>query len=453
MDCLLVVLGNKRLVGFPALVRLGVLGLPGFALLVEAFAPFLGFGVEALGVLVVTLVVVFGRHAVQRRVEVLAVRVHALVGLLDGQRDAATLEVDVDDLDEDFLVGRHDLLRQVDVAHGELGDVHEALDAVVDAHERAERNELGDLAGHDLADGVGAGIDGPRVLLRRLERQGDALAVHLDRQHLDLDLLADVDDLVRVVDVLPRQLGDVHQTVHAAQVDERAEVDDGRDDALADLARSERGEERRAHLRLRLLEEGTARQDHVVAVLVELDDLRLDLLPDVRTEVAHAAHLHEGGREEAAQTDVHVVSALVALDDGAGDDAVLFLDLLDRAPGALVLSALLRQDQTTLLVLLGEDEGLDRVADVDHLVGVGVVADRELTRRDHTLGLVADVEEDLVTVDLDDDALDEVAVVEVLDGGVNRGEEVFARADVVDGDGGGLGGGYGHEGSDSDGQG
>ena len=116
------------------------------------------------------------------------------------------------------------------------------------------------------------------------------------------------------------------------------------------------------------------------------------------------------------------------------DDAVLLLDLLDRAPGALVLRALLGQDQTAFLVLLLEDEGLDLVADGDDLGGVDVVLDRQLARGDDALGLVADVEQDLVPVDLDDGAFDDVAVVEVLDGLVDRGEEVFLGADVVDGD-------------------
>ena len=118
----------------------------------------------------------------------------------------------------------------------------------------------------------------------------------------------------------------------------------------------------------------------------------------------------------------------------AGDDAVLFLDLLDRAPGALVLRALLGQDQAALLVLLLEDQGLDLVADLDDLVGVDVVLDRQLAGGDDALGLVADVEQDLVAVDLDDGAFDDVAVVEVLDGLVDGGEEVFGAADVVDGD-------------------
>ena len=56
-------------------------------------------------------------------------------------------------------------------------------------------NQLGDLAGDDLADGMRAGECLPRVLLGRLERQGDALAVEVDVQDLDRDLIADLDDL------------------------------------------------------------------------------------------------------------------------------------------------------------------------------------------------------------------------------------------------------------------
>ncbi len=342
-------------------------------------------------------------------------------------------EVDVDDLDEDLVTDVDDLLRQLDVAHGQLRDVHEALDAVLDAHERTERDELGDLARHDLTDRVGPGERLPRVLLRRLQRQRDALAVEVDVQDLDRDLLADLDDLGRVVDVLPGQLGDVHETVDTAEVHERTEVDDRGDDTGAHLTLLQRLQEGGADLGLRLLEPGTAREDDVVAVLVELDDLRLDLLADVRLEVADATHLHQGGREEATEADVEDETTLDDLDDGAGDDAVLLLDLLDRAPGALVLGALLGQDQTAFLVLLLEDEGLDRVADVDDLTGVHVVLDGQLAGGDDALGLVADVEEDLVAVHLDDRAFDDVAVVEVLDGRVNGGEEVLLGADVVDG--------------------
>src|SRR3954471_3828678 len=236
-----------------------------------------------------------------------------------------------------------------------------------------------------------------------------------------------------MVDVLPGQLGDVHQTVDAAEIDERAEVDDRRDDTLADGALLQLVEELAAHLGLGLLEPGAAREHHVVAVLVELDDLGLDLLADVRLQIADATHLHQRGGQEAAQADVEDQAALDDLDDGALDGLVLFLELFDGAPGPLVLSALLGQDQAAFLVLLGEDQSFDLIADGNDLVGVDVVLDGELTGRDDTFGLVADVEQDFVTVNLDDGPFDDVAIVEVFDGLVDGGEKILGRADVVDG--------------------
>ena len=328
------------------------------------------------------------------------------------------------------------------MALGQLGDVHQALDALLDTHERAERNQLGDLARHDLADLVQAGEGLPRILLGGLQRQRDALAVHLHREHLDGDLLADLDDLARVVDVLPGQLGDVHQAVDATQIHERTEVDDRGDHTLADLALLQLGEEVVPDLGLGLLEPRTAGQHHVVAVLVQLDDLRLELLADVGLQVAHPAHLHQRGGQEAAQADVDDQTTLDDLDHLAGDDTVLFLDLLDRAPGALVLGALLGQDQATFLVLLLLDQGLDLIADLDDLERVDVVLDGEFLGRNDTFGLVTDVEENLVPVDLDDGSGDDVAVVEVLDGLVDGLEKGFGRTEVVDCDlRGGLEGG------------
>src|SRR5580704_5457411 len=63
-----------RLIACPSL---GVLPLPLLALAVEALEPLTGLRIEALGVEVVALVVVSGRHAVQGRVEVLAGDVRA----------------------------------------------------------------------------------------------------------------------------------------------------------------------------------------------------------------------------------------------------------------------------------------------------------------------------------------------------------------------------------------
>lgn len=215
----------------------------------------------------------------------------------------------------------------------------------------------------------------------------------------------------------------MHQAVHAAEIDEGAEVDDRGHDPLADLALLQLGEEVLSDLRLGLFQPRPTRQHHVVAVLVQLDDLRLELLTDVRLEVTDPTHLHQRGGQEAAQPDVDDQATLDHLDHRTGDDAVLVLDLLDRAPGALVLSPLLGQDQPALFVLFLLDQGLDLIADGNDLEGVDVVLDGEFLGGDDPFGLVTDVEQDLVPVDLDDGAGDDVTVVEVLDRVVDRGQE------------------------------
>ena len=224
--------------------------------------------------------------------------------------------------------------------------------------------------------------------------------------------------------MLPGQLGDMDQAVDTAEVDEGSKVHDARDHTGPDLSLLQLRQECLANLRLRLLKPSSTGQHHVVAVLIQLDDLCFEGLADVGLEIPDSTHLDEGRREEPAQPDVEDESTLDDLDDLAFDHAVFFLDLLDRAPGALVLRPLLRQDQPAFLVLLLQDESLNRVSDSDDLVRVDVVLDGEFTGGDHTLGLVADIEKYFVSIDLDDGAFDDVTVVEVFDGRVDRGQKI-----------------------------
>jgi hypothetical protein len=60
------------------------------------------------------------------------------------------------------------------------------------------------------------------------------------------------------------------------------------------------------------------------------------------------------------------------------------------------------------------------------------VLDGKLAGGDYTLGLVTDVEENLVTIDLDDDTFDKVSVVEKLERLFDCGQKVFSRSDVID---------------------
>jgi hypothetical protein len=190
-------------------------------------------------------------------------------------------------------------------------------------------------------------------------------------------------------------------------------------------------QERPAGGRLGLLQPGAAGQDHVVAVLVQLDDLGLQGAAHVGVQVADPAHLDQGGGQEAAQADVEDQAALDDLDDGPLDDLVVLLLLLDRAPGALVLGALLGQDQAAVLVLLLHDQRLDVVTEGHDLVGVDVVLDGQLAGGDDAFRLVADVEQHLVAVDLHHVPVDDVTLVEGLQRLLVGSRELLGGADVV----------------------
>src|SRR4051812_15481772 len=354
-----------------------------------------------------------------------AARQHLALDALDRQRQATAVGVDLEDLHAHVVARLDDLARVLDVVVGELGDVDEALDAVEDLDERAKRDDLRDGALELVADVVGVDDPLPRVLLGLLETEGDPLAVAVDVEHLDLDRVADREDLGRVVDVRPGQLGDVDEAVDAVEVDERAEVDDVRDLALDDEPRLQAVEDLLALLLALLLEDRAAAQHDVVARAVELDDLRLDLRAHVLVEVRHAADVDERRGQEAAHAEVDDEPALDHLDDGALDGLPALRRRLDAPPCLLEARALLGHDETAVLVLLGEDQRVDLLAELDFVVRVDVLADRELVGGDDPFALVADVDEDLVVVDAHDAARDDVALLE----GGERG--VVVRDDLA----------------------
>ena len=165
-------------------------------------------------------------------------------------------------------------------------------------------------------------------------------------------------------------------------------------------------------------------------------------------EVLDAADVDQRGRQEAAHAEVQDQAALDDLDDRALDGLAGLGGGLDAAPGLLEAGALLGEDQATLLVLLGQDERVDLLAELDLLLGLDRLADRELVRGDDALGLVADVDEDLVLIDTNDLAVHDVALLEGvdrrvvvrdelavdLDQEILRGSAVFSRGGSLGGD-------------------
>ena len=136
----------------------------------------------------------------------------------------------------------------------------------------------------------------------------------------------------------------------------------------------------------------------------------------------------EAGRKPRTP-EVEDQAALDDLDHGALHRLAGVGGLLDPAPGLLEAGALLGEDQAPLLVLLGEDERVHLLAELDLLGRLHRLADRELVGGDDALGLVADVDQYLVLVDAHDLAADHVALAEGVDGRVVVGDELAVDLD------------------------
>ena len=129
------------------------------------------------------------------------------------------LRVERDDLQLERLALVDDIARMGDALVGQLADVDQALEAVADADERAEVDELRDRAVDDVADiEIGHGRV-PRVGLEATDRQADPTALVVDVDDLGLDLVTDLVAGLGVVDLVPRELALVDEAVDPTEID------------------------------------------------------------------------------------------------------------------------------------------------------------------------------------------------------------------------------------------
>src|SRR2546422_284660 len=313
-----------------------------------------------------------------------------LFGLFHAERDLLFRLVDLQYHRFDRLADRHNLRWVAHVARpAHLGDVDQALDPRLELDERAVVRDRDDLALHARAHGVLRGHVLPGVRLQLFQAEADALALPVDVEDLDLDLLPDVHHLGRVRHAAIAHVRDVEQSVHAAQIDEGTEVGDVLDDALPHLAYLQLFHEDVAlGLTLGFEQHATAHHD-VAASLVQLDDLELEALAQELVDVGHAPQGDlAAGEERIHAHQVHPPSAFDLLHERARHRLVLLVGLADPFPDPHEVGLLLREDDCAFLILEMLEEDLDYVPFFERTRVL------ELVDRDSTLGLEPHVQDD-----------------------------------------------------------
>ena len=103
-----------------------------------------------------------------------------------------------------------------------FGDVHQTFNAVFDFNEATVISNVGDLAEQARTDRITARDINPWIFTELFETQRYTVALTVKLEHLHINLIADIDDFGRMLDALPRHVGDVQQTIDATQINERA---------------------------------------------------------------------------------------------------------------------------------------------------------------------------------------------------------------------------------------
>ncbi|CQB86092.1 Uncharacterised protein [Chlamydia trachomatis] len=386
----------------PQFVSCCILCFPLFALLLVASNPLVSVWIEAFWVLVVSFFVILSWHAVESWIEIFRIWINSLVSLLQGERDTTTIEVYVNNLNEYFFATLNNSFWVLYMTVSKLGNVNQAFDAVFNGDEHTELNNLGDLTLNNLSRNMGTSEALPWIFLSCLKGEGDAFAIEINVENLNSDLIANLNNLGWVIDMLPRKLGNVNETVNTAEINECAEVHDGRHNAFTNLTLLKLRKEGLANFGLGFLEELTTRKYNIVAILIKLKNLSLNLLTNVWGKIANATHFNEGSWQEAAQTDVYNQAALNSLNNGTFNNAVCILDLLNITPSTLILCTLLGENKTSFLVFLSYNKGFDGVANFNNIIWINVFLDGKFTGRDYTFSFVADVQQYFVVINLYD---------------------------------------------------
>ena len=175
----------------------------------------------------------------------------------------------------------------------------------------------------------------PRMSRKLLQTQCDTFFRIVEVENHDIEFLVELNDLFGMVHTAPAQVGDVDQTVYAAQVDEHAVRGDVLDGTFEDLAFFEL----RHDLFLLSFELGfdqrLVRYDHVAELLVDLHDLELHGLVHVNVVVADRFHVDLRTGQERLDTEyVDDHTALGAALDVTLDNLVFLQGLVDTIPRA-----------------------------------------------------------------------------------------------------------------------
>ncbi len=174
----------------------------------------------------------------------------------------------------------------------------EALDALFEFDEDAVVNDTDDLAFDFSACWIFFRGADPRIVRELLEAERDALLFLVELEDDDFDFLIGLDDVGRMLDAAPAQIGEVEEAVDAAEIDEGAVLGDVFHVALDLVALVERFHELSALGVELFFEQRAAADNDIAAAAIQLGDAHLDFGVHQVVEIGGGAEVELRTRKE-----------------------------------------------------------------------------------------------------------------------------------------------------------
>src|SRR5258708_5974014 len=212
--------------------------------------------------------------------------------LLHAKRDFLFVLVDIQDLHFNLIADLNQFTGMIDaLGPAHFADVDQPFNAGFKFDEGAVAHNVDDFAGMPAADRVLRLDVGPGAGRLLFQTERDLFLFAFDFDDIDLKLLVDVDDFMRVGDSAPAHIGDMQKAVDAAQVDKRAKLGDILDDALANLPFLNFRQQVLLHLLALILEQLAAADADIATSLVNLENLALDRSANVIGNVPRPSNI------------------------------------------------------------------------------------------------------------------------------------------------------------------
>ena len=328
--------------------------------------------------------------------------------LFHPERNTPTLFVDLENHHLGLFAQSNNFGR-VDVLVGPVhfGHVYQALDARFDLHKRTVIGDVGDLAEHAGALRVAPCNPGPGVVAQLLDAQRHTVLFLIEPKHFSGDFLTDCQHFGRVANATPRHVGDVQESVDSTQIDKCAVLGDVLDRACNDGALAQGFEELRALFALGQFNHGTPRNNHVVALAVELDDLELHGLALVGRGVLDRTRVDKRTRQEGADAiGHHGEAALDLAGHSAGDELPAVQRLLEGQPRREALRPITREAGFAAAIFKRFDGDRHEISCGDFELATVIV---EFFNRNEALGLQSGIHDHEVVVNSNDLGRDDFA--------------------------------------------